>query len=495
MFKMEVIGQIFGEVGSSGFNILVRDSSVSKGSYVKVKHEVNGWVLAQIRSLKRYNEKYQLSDEIRENKERIIARIEVIGFRNDQNVLDFPKTPFRPGEYVYLADKKLIMNTLGLNVRTSKGIYLGLLEHTDIPVYLDANRVVQKHVSILAKTGAGKSYTVGVLVEELLEKGVPVLIIDPHGEYHTLRYPNKNENMEKFGIKPRSYDTLEYSPLPDINQCDKGFYLSHKNLDAWEIQELLPKLTATQKGILYQAVRTLQETKKNYDMYDIINEIVDHQSKSKWGLIEHLEELLSYPFFKARATKIKNLINKGVASIINLRGLPSDMQSLIVARLGRGLFEARKLNKVLPFLFLIEEAHNFAPERGFGEVPSSKILRIIASEGRKFGLGLCVVSQRPARVDKNVLSQCNTQIILKITNPNDLKAISQSLEGFTPGLEREIKRLPPGTALVVGESLETPVFVKIRLRKSLHGGEGVSVISRVQERKSIIDVFGEIFRR
>ncbi len=492
---MEVIGQIFGEVGSSGFNILVRDSNVLKGSYVRAKHEIDGWVLGQIRSLKRYNERYQLSDDLKEHKERIVAKIEVIGFRNDQSVLDYPKTPFKPGEYVYSADRKLIMNTLGLNVRVSKGIYLGLLEHTEIPVYLDANRVVQKHVSILAKTGAGKSYTVGVMVEELLEKGVPVLIVDPHGEYHTLRYPNNNGKMEKFGIKPRGYNIVEYSPLPDVNPCDKGFYLSHKNLDAWEIQELLPKLTATQKGILYQSIRTLQEVKKNYDMYDIINEIVDHQSKSKWGLMEHLEELLSSPIFKARATNIRSLINKGVANIINLRGLPTDMQSLIVARLGRGLFEARKLNKVLPFLFLIEEAHNFAPERGFGEVPSSKIIRVIASEGRKFGLGLCVVSQRPARVDKNVLSQCNTQIILKVTNPNDLKAISLSMEGFTPGLEREIKRLPPGTALVVGESLETPVFVKIRTRKSKHGGEGVSVLSRVQEKKSIKGMFGEIFRR
>jgi len=62
---------------------------------------------------------------------------------------------------------------------------------------------------------------------------------------------------------------------------------------------------------------------------------------------------------------------------------------------------------------VIEEAHNYCPERNFGEKKSSKILRTIASEGRKFGLGLCVVSQRPARLDKSVLSQCSTQIIMK----------------------------------------------------------------------------------
>jgi DNA helicase HerA-like ATPase len=74
------------------------------------------------------------------------------------------------------------------------------------------------------------------------------------------------------------------------------------------------------------------------------------------------------------------------------------------------------MDKIPPFMLVVEEAHNFCPERGFEKAISSNIMRTIASEGRKFGLGMMVISQRPARVDKNVISQCNTQIILRVTN-------------------------------------------------------------------------------
>jgi hypothetical protein len=91
-------------------------------------------------------------------------------------------------------------------------------------------------------------------------------------------------------------------------------------------------------------------------------------------------------------------------------------------------------------------------------------------------MGLCVVSQRPAKIDKNVLSQCNTQIILKVTNPNDLKAIVGSVEGLTSESADEIARLPVGVALVAGGSLGMPVMVEVRTRQSRHGGASVDII-------------------
>ena len=138
------------------------------------------------------------------------------------------------------------------------------------------------------------------------------------------------------------------------------------------------------------------------------------------------------------------------------------------------MFEKRKKNQVVPFFLIIEEAHNFCPERSFGESPSSYIIRNIASEGRKFGLGLGIVTQRPARVDKNVLSQCNTQIIQKVTNPNDLKAIASSAENISTSVVDDIATLPIGTALVIGAAVK-PVLVDVRVRKSEHGGKSVSL--------------------
>ncbi|HEX9816106.1 MAG TPA: ATP-binding protein, partial [Candidatus Thermoplasmatota archaeon] len=111
-----------------------------------------------------------------------------------------------------------------------------------------------------------------------------------------------------------------------------------------------------------------------------------------------------------------------------------------------------------------------------GTALSTDVLRTIAKEGRKFGMGLLIVSQRPANVDKTVLSQCNTQIIMKVTNPNDLKAITASVEGLTGDAADEIQRLDVGVAMVAGAQLAQPVLVEVRTRQTKHGGRSVDVL-------------------
>ncbi len=224
---------------------------------------------------------------------------------------------------------------------------------------------------------------------------------------------------------------------------------------------------------------------KTYSIEDLIHIVSDNESRSKWNLVTLLESLKDSKIFEGTPTKIEELVQDGLVSIINLKGAQPEIQALIVMSLATALFEARKRGELMPFLLLVEEAHNFCPERGLSKAMSSKILRTIASEGRKFGMGLCVVSQRPARIDKNVLSQCNTQIILKITNPNDLRAISQSIEGFSSDLEDEIKLLQPGVALIVGEVVEQPIIVNIRVKRSHHGGGSIDIIKEPQPRTVI----------
>ena len=158
-----------------------------------------------------------------------------------------------------------------------------------------------------------------------------------------------------------------------------------------------------------------------------------------------------------------------------MKGVPPDVQEVVVARLTKELFDDRKAGKIPPFLFMVEEAHNYCPERGFRSAVSSNILRTIASEGRKFGMGLCIISQRPAKVDKNIISQCNTNIILKVTNPNDLKTIIQSVEGLTAQTYSEIQRLPIGVALISGAGLQLPVMTEIRTRETSHGGKSIEI--------------------
>ncbi|NOZ76339.1 MAG: ATP-binding protein [Euryarchaeota archaeon] len=487
---VKIVGMIFGEVGYSEFNFIVGSGSdLQKGAYVKVDHDSYGWILAQVASIRRYNEMYSLnaitstSQPKEEYQERIVAKAKVIGYP-DGSVLRMPKMPFKPGAKVYQADAKLIRHVLNLGARG--GIYLGLLEghQAKIPVHLDINKLVQKHVCVLAKTGAGKSYTVGVLIEELIEAKVPVVIIDPHGEYASLKNPNTNPRekdlMSRYGISPRGYPNItEYTPNLHVNiQADKKFAMDITQLSFHDYLEMLPtKLTDAQKGILFEALK-IAKGYGNYTLQDLVDIIQEHESKVKWNLITGLEMVKDSKLFDGPPVTPVDLVKKGRVSILNLRGVQPDIQEIIVTRISTELFEARKKGRIPPLLLLLEEAHNFCPERNFGRASSLGIIRTIASEGRKFGMGLCVVSQRPARVDKSVLSQCNTQIILKVTNPNDLRAIGNSIEGFTADLEEEIRQLQPGVALVVGEVVEQPIFVDIRVKKSRHGGASVELVRR-----------------
>ncbi|MGB8217787.1 MAG: ATP-binding protein [Candidatus Methanoperedens sp.] len=491
------IGVIFGKTSSLNFRFAVSDSLATRRSdYIKVWHESDGWTLGQVSTITSSNEDFSVeeavdvaegSSKIGDMNEQILADATVIGVRDKEGVLRAPKSPFSPGDKVFKADELLIKQTLGL---MRGDVYIGLLDGQNVHVNLDANNLVQKHCSILAKTGAGKSYTGGVILEELLDKNVPLLIIDPHGEYATLKFPNddKPASFERYGITPKGYATqiTVYTPASKLLNpaADSLFRLNGINLGIKEFTQLFSEdRSQNETGILYEAVSKLKAEKEKYTIDDIIFEVGQNKSKVKWNVINKLETLRETGLLSDKATTINELVQEGRASIIDMKGVNPDLQAMIVSKLCTDIFDARKLNTVPPCMLVLEEAHNFCPEKGFDRTVSSDILRTIASEGRKFGLGLMVVSQRPARVDKNILSQCNTQIIMKVTNPNDLKAISKGLEGISSDVEEDIKRLSPGVAMIVSTYIERPILVDIRTRKSKHGGASVPVVKAAVEEK------------
>lgn len=483
-------GLIYGDVGSTRFSFIVEDPTLQRFDYLSVYHK-EGMVLAQVTDIKRYTDLSYESIRALYGKDKtpkyvksdMVAKAEVIGYRDERGLLQSPRAPFEVGQPVYKAEESLIRHVLGLYADEKGGAYIGLLKGHDIPVYLSVDTLVQKHVCILAKTGAGKSYACGVLVEELLKKKVPIVIIDTHGEYVSLADPNKNkkdiQQMERFKVKPKGYSDqiVEFSPLPNKGKSTR-LTLNGVNLEAREILDLLSaKLTGPQIGVLYQAIKEIKEFKENYTLRDIIDRVAASKSNAKWNVMTVLDALDSTGILSDRGVSPQEIVKKGRCSIINLKGVPPDIQEIVVARLTKELFDARKAGVIPPFMYIVEEAHNYCPERGLGNAVSSHMLRTVASEGRKFGMGLCVVSQRPAKVDKNVISQCNTHIILKATNPNDIRAITQSVEGLTSDTADEIQRLQVGVALVAGGSLAKPIMVEIRVRETSHGGRSVTIIS------------------
>jgi hypothetical protein len=449
-----MLGHISGSVTTKDFSFKA-EAKIKKLQYIAVKDFEGKWILSYIDSITNYMNT-------------TTAKAKVMGFRDSRNFLKQLSVPFEPGTPVYTADDELIKATLGLK---DDGLYIGILEGYNIPINLPLKHLITKHVAILAKTGTGKSYAAGVLLEELAEKNISVVVIDPHGEYRTLVEENRKENeiqqMKRFGIQPKSYKN-------NVHVFDTGpqnpIKLDSK-LSADDIFEMLPtRISSGQEGILYSAMKNLAG--KDYTLKDVIEEVNSIDSNSKRNLSSLLEFLEATKLFSANPTKPDELVKEGRMTIIDLKEASPDVQQLIVYKLAKELFNARKYGKIPEFFFVLEEAHNFCPERGLGEVASSKFLRVIASEGRKFGMGLCIISQRPAKVDKNVLSQCSTQIILKVTNPNDIRAIMDSVEGIELGTREEIKDLPIGIGMIVGVT-EQPLIVDIRIRRSQHGGEAV----------------------
>ncbi|MFB6145115.1 MAG: helicase HerA domain-containing protein [Candidatus Nanohaloarchaea archaeon] len=340
------------------------------------------------------------------------------------------------------------------------------IEAIDYEGYVYDLTVREHHNFIAGKGGivCHNSYLTGVLIEEMLEKDLPVMVIDPHGEYHSLGVPNPENKEEQ-----RSYEINEYSPNTDINQEALPLSFSEINMEKKEILEVLPdSLTNSQMGVLYNALKRLRDKGDDYNLTDLMDAVSQEESSAKWNLLNSLEQLDESNLFSEDPVDLESILTPGEATVVNLRAVEPETAEMTMYSLAKRMFDLRKKNLIPPFIMVIEEAHNFAPEKGFEQALSNKILRKIASEGRKFGLGIGVISQRPARIDKNVLSQCNTQFILRVTNPNDLKAISKSFEGVTSEVESMIKSLPPGVCFVLGN--EYPVMTDVRTRKSKHGG-------------------------
>lgn len=459
-----ILGKISGKITTTGFTFKV-DGNPRKLDYVQVYHKDYEYVLCQI-------------IEIERNNGTTTAKCQVIGYRDSEGRVRPIRTPFDPDMEVLNAEDDFIRSVIKLD-NLDRSAFMGFLEGKKIPVNLKLNKLLTKHVAILAKSGAGKSYTVGVLLEEIIDKKVPLLIIDPHGEYTDLRYATEDDpsRLAEFGISPKGFGSRvkEYGD-PDINPELRPLRLSG-TVSAQELVHMIPaKLSGVQLNLLYSAVKDVDKL----DFLTLIQHLEQEENNAKFSVINVIDYLDKLSIFSDNPTPYQELVQTNQCTIINLKGVEPTLQEIIVYKLLTDLFELRKKEMIPPFFTVIEEAHMFCPERSFGETKASKILRTIASEGRKFGQGLCIVSQRPARVDKSVLSQCSTQLILKVTNPNDLKAISNSVEGITTDAEKEIVNLTVGTALITGV-VDVPLFVNVRPRKSKHGGDAVDMLATEQE--------------
>ena len=426
--------------------------------------------------------------------------VETIGYFS-RNLNDFvnPRIPPQPGDRIYLASSDTLSEMLSSRqVSTHGSAHLGSLLTRDpgeVPVVLSVRDVVSTHLAILASTGSGKSYTAGVLVEELMQpwNRAAVLIVDPHGEYHTL---SSIQGDKQF----RGDDG--YQPEVKIFTPDR-IKVRFSTLSEADVKYLLPEGTSDKMlHFLTQAYRSLNEQLRVEGKRDYLysyHDLRDHVMKQQYGKddanagdggnvssIQGLLWRLDSRFDKSKifsATEhipLQEMFRPGQCTILDLSDIEQQEQQVIVGALLRRANLARVkttrgevstgenfLN--YPVFTLLEEAHRFAPAGA--SVVSTNVLKQILSEGRKFGVGIGLITQRPGKLDQDVLSQCMTQIIMRIVNPIDQQTVAQSVEGAGRAMLAELPALTKGQAVISGVGVNTPVMCRIRQRLTQHGGE------------------------
>jgi len=178
---------------------------------------------------------------------------------------------------------------------------------------------------------------------------------------------------------------------------------------------------------------------------------------------------------------LREILRPGQCTVLQINEVDERDQQVIVATLLRRIYRARmdtERGKVhegderhlpYPAFVLIEEAHHFAPHGG--EVVTTNILKQVLAEGRKFGIGVGLISQRPGKLDPDVLSQCLTQCIMRIVNVVDQQSVAAAVEGVGRELLENLPALSKGQAIISGAAVNTPVICRVRPRVTPHGGE------------------------
>ena len=424
----------------------------------------------------------------------------VLGYWDDRRGLVNPRIAPRIGSPIFLVPSDTLTRVLNKKQRGERGaVEIGWMlsrREGEVPVVLAAKEFTSTHLAIIAGTGAGKSYTAGVLIEELLKPTTMgcILVLDPHGEYKTLSGIENRSEFAADGYRAR----IEILPPEQVK-------IRHSALRLSDLRSLLTNLSDGMYSVLQDAYDMVHKeaslTRGHPDRWtfqDLLAAIEQIREKSEQdrtplassasALFRRVRDLdrSSKIFTETEHQRLESVLKPGQCTVVPLDEADLREQRVVASVLLRRIFDGRQgtvrgtlepgddLHLPYPVFVLLEEAHTFAPSGTDGEqVVSAQIMKQILSEGRKFGLGIGLISQRPGKLDSDVLSQCMTQIVMRIVNPIDQETVARTVESASREALDELPALSRGQAIVLGSSLNAPVMVSVRQRISTHGGQDI----------------------
>lgn len=488
----DVIGYVFGETRVDELSFLAKKPP-KVGDYVIINYNDNkilGMVESTIlgsRALDgvsdvEYLEK--IKDFVNDTYY-IKGKIKVLG---DIENLKLPRIPPEPGTPIYLADKETLKRVFG-----NGHIKIGhLITREDIEVKLDVNKLCSRHLAILAMTGMGKSNTVSILLKELSKLRATILVFDMHGEYVNIKC-----NSQKIPINI-------IHPKINVYEIDDERFCDLAGID---------RQATKQRPYVQKAIHEVKNNKKQSDFANVeeyLDEIIsvlerylDENEKDKSSIQTAIFRIEHMKHFKKKILTINYNPVKDIkehhVNILPLESLDEYEVDVVVSYLSKSILDSRKEliieNRELakPIFLIFEEAHLIVPKNR--DTEAKRYLGRIAREGRKFGVGLCLVSQRPKGLDADVLSQCSNLIISKLIEPSDQKHVQAASEALSDDLMKQLTSLNIGEAIILGPCVKVPALVKIDEFDGERGGEDLDLVklwSREEEKKDFDDnIFGD----
>lgn len=348
----------------------------------------------------------------------------------------------------------------------------------ELPAYAIVDDLLGKHFAILGTTGAGKSCTTALLLRRILEKNANahVVLLDLHNEYSwafgeqaevlstkTIKLPywlfNFEEAVEIFVGSDRRSRAAEISVLAELIPAARRRFLGDNELaDVVSVDTPVPYRIGDFIAVLEEAMGRLEKPEGLMPYNRIKARLNALRTDSRFDFMfggvtvkDSMSDILGQVF--------RIPVDGKPITIVDLSGVPSDVINVVVSVLTRMTFDFALWHKqVPPILLVCEEAHRYAPadpDSGFG--PTRKSLGRIAKEGRKYGVSLALITQRPSELDPGILSQCGTIFALRMNNKTDQEFVEGAMPESASGMLAYLPSLRSAEAIAMGEGVSVPM--------------------------------------
>ncbi|RLF12602.1 MAG: hypothetical protein DRJ62_02255 [Thermoprotei archaeon] len=415
-----------------------------------------------------------------------------------------PQVPIPPRTPVYKASKEVLERAFSVSYSAFMDLYsdspmsswvkIGVLRsHPDVEVKVNVDAILSKHLAVLGSTGSGKSNMVAVLVDRIAELGGQVVIIDSHGEYSDMRPLSNGARLIHFEAKvnplkvnplvlastliPEAAATKQRNLLRKAIRELNGYYAKTGGERAEYERKILDLAQKAEKELAVEVEDTSGRTylKALYTLIVRMRDAITSKKDSHVydGILLKLEKnIVEYDVYSTDVVDPVDLLEPGVIVDVDVSRLPDAARDEVVSYVCRQVLQRAMAGRILPTLIVIEEAHLYL--RSDVETAAKQAIVRIAREGRKYGVGLLIVSQRPKRLDPDVLSQMNSLCVLKIMQPEDQNYVRQYSEWLTEEMAAALPTLERGEAILLGEWVRMPVAVLIDKHEGKRRGTTIS---------------------